>query len=35
MDLMAECDAPSDPDCLSIDTEGTEFEFLSHFDFAR
>lgn len=35
MDLMAECGAPSDPDYLSIDTEGTEFEILSHFDFAR
>ena len=35
MDLMTECDAPSDPDYLSIDTEGTEFDFLSHFDFVR
>jgi hypothetical protein len=35
MDLMAECDAPSDPDYLSIDTEVTEFEILSRFDFAR
>lgn len=35
MDLMAEYGAPPDPDYLSIDTEGTEFDILSHFDFAR
>lgn len=35
MDLMAEYGAPPDPDYLSIDTEGTEFEILSHFDFDR
>lgn len=35
MDLMSECNAPSDPDYLSIDTEGSEFEILSHFDFKR
>lgn len=35
MDLMAECGAPADPDYLSIDTEGSEFEILSHFDFQK
>ena len=35
MDLMTEYSAPADPDYLSIDTEGSEFEILSHFDFAR
>lgn len=35
MDLMAESNAPSDPDYLSIDTEGSEFEILSHFDFQK
>jgi FkbM family methyltransferase len=35
MDLMAECGAPPDPDYLSIDTEGSEFEILSYFDFKR
>ena len=35
MDLMAESNAPLNPDYLSIDTEGSEFEILSHFDFGR
>jgi FkbM family methyltransferase len=33
--LMEECGAPTDPDYLSIDTEGSEFEILSHFNFSR
>jgi len=33
--LMDECGAPKDPDYLSIDTEGSEFEILSHFNFQR
>jgi FkbM family methyltransferase len=34
-DLLQEHGAPTDPDYLSIDTEGSEFEILSHLDFQR
>lgn len=34
-DLMADHKAPAQPDYLSIDTEGSEFEILEAFDFHR
>lgn len=33
--LLAEHDLPPDLDYLSVDTEGSEFEILSHLDFSR
>jgi hypothetical protein len=34
-DLLQEHQVPPKNDYLSIDTEGSEFEILSHFDFAK
>jgi FkbM family methyltransferase len=34
-DLLAEHKAPAQIDYLSIDTEGNEYDILSHFDFSR
>ena len=35
LDLLESSDAPKNIDLLSIDTEGTEFEILSAFDFTK
>ena len=34
-DLFSEHNAPADIDYISVDTEGTEFDILNAFDFAR
>ena len=35
LDMLEKYDAPAHIDYLSIDTEGSEFEILSAFDFTR